>query len=155
MRDSGNVDVGRLQDLSWCSCGHCQIMPKANECICCQEIPEVSQKLEEIGECDQGNDRSSCITDTDALRAVCLNKWVLQTAFYQYSAQYNDHYEGPQHKKNRHVAYRQLARWCWGFLGREVRVVLPACAVCCIRAHFPPPGNEEDFAAYEFVGFKS
>eukprot|EP00795_Rhopilema_esculentum_P007295 gene7295-12995_t len=52
-----------------CSCGHCQIMPKATECICCQEIPEVSQKLEKIGECDQGNDKSSCITDTDALCA--------------------------------------------------------------------------------------
>ena len=74
-------------------------MPKAHECICCQEIPEDSQKLEEIDEWGQWNDRSSCITDTDALRAVCLNKWVLQTAFYQYSAQYNDHYEGPQHKK--------------------------------------------------------
>ena len=74
-------------------------MSKAHECICCQEIPEDSQKLEEIDEWGQGNDRSSCITDTDALRAICLNKWVLQTAFYQYSAQYNDHYEGPQHKK--------------------------------------------------------
>jgi len=48
------------------------------------------------------------------------------------------------------TAYRQLARWCWGLLGKEVRVVLPSCAVCCTQAHFPPPGLEEDFV---FEGF--
>ena len=34
----------------------------------------------------------------------------------------------------RYIAYWQLARWCWGYLGREVRVVLPSCAVSRIRA---------------------
>ena len=28
--------------------------------------------------------------------------------------------------------------------------MLPSCAVSCIRAHFPPPGQEDDFV---FVGF--
>ncbi|XP_078695650.1 uncharacterized protein LOC144924409 isoform X1 [Branchiostoma floridae x Branchiostoma belcheri] len=37
----------------------------------------------------------------------------------------------------RYIAYRQLVRWCWGWLGREVRVVLPACAVTKIRDTFP------------------
>jgi len=32
-----------------------------------------------------------------------------------------------------------------------MRVILPACAISCIRAHFPPPGYEEHF---QFVGFK-
>ena len=45
---------------------------------------------------------------------------------------------------------RQLARWCWGYLGKEIRVPLPACAVSCVRAHFPPPGLEENFV---FKGF--
>ena len=58
--------------------------------------------------------------------------------------------EGPEHRENRHVAYRQLARWCWGCLGKEVRVPLPSCAVSCIRAHFAPPGPEEEF---QFEGF--
>jgi hypothetical protein len=39
-------------------------------------------------------------------------------------------------------------RWCWGVVGKEIRVVLPSCAVSCIQAHFPPPGDEDDF---EFV----
>ena len=37
----------------------------------------------------------------------------------------------------RHIAYRQLARWCWGYLGQKVRVVLPLCAVCRSRSAFP------------------
>ena len=32
----------------------------------------------------------------------------------------------------------------------HVRVVLPSCAVSCIRAHFPPPGIEDNFV---FAGF--
>ena len=49
------------------------------------------------------------------------------------------------------LAYRQFTRWCWGILGKEIRVVLPSRVVMCIRAHFPPPGYEDDFV---FEGFK-
>ena len=45
----------------------------------------------------------------------------------------------------RYIAYRQLARWCWGYLGQKVRVVLPSCAVCKIRSAFPSDS---------YVGFK-
>ena len=55
-----------------------------------------------------------CITQHPGFQAVCRNRWVLQTAWYQYKQQYSQSYEGPQHKLNRHVAYRQLVRWCWG-----------------------------------------
>ena len=92
----------------------------------------------------------TCITQHPGFRAVCTNKWVLRTAWYQYKQQYTDAYEGPEHKQYRHIAYRQLPRWCWGVLGKEVRVVLPSCAVMCIRQHFPPPGLEDDFV---FEGF--
>ena len=30
-----------------------------------------------------------------------------------------------------------LTRWCWGWLGRSVRVVLPSCAIKKIRDSFP------------------
>ena len=66
-----------------------------------------------------------CITQHPGFQAVCLNRWVLQTAWYQYKQQYL-------------------------VLGKEIRVPLPSCAVCCIRAHFPPPGLEDDF---QFEGF--
>ena len=37
----------------------------------------------------------------------------------------------------RYTAYRQLTRFVWGFLGKSIRVVLPACAVSSIRKTFP------------------
>ena len=33
------------------------------------------------------------------------------------------------YRQYRFTSYRQLTRWCWGWLGRSVRVVLPSCAV--------------------------
>ena len=36
-------------------------------------------------------------------------------------------------RKYRYTAYRQMTQWWWGWLGREVRVELPACAVTKIR----------------------
>ncbi len=45
-------------------------------------------------------------------------------------------------RQYRHTAYRQLVRWCWGWLGRHNRVELPACALTSIREQFPSPdGN--------------
>ncbi|CAB3987922.1 Hypothetical predicted protein [Paramuricea clavata] len=80
------------------------------------------------------------------------SRWVLQAAWLDYKEQYGSTaYEGPEHKISRHVAYRQLVRWCWGVFEKEIRVVLPSCAVSCIQAHFPPPSDEDDF---EFVGFR-
>ena len=95
--------------------------------------------------------RVDCITDNPAFKAVCLNPWVLQAAWYSYKQQYGTKaIEGPEDKQNRHVAYRHLARWCWGYLGKEIRVPLPACAVSCIRTHFLPSRLEENFV---FKGF--
>ena len=78
---------------------------------------------------------------------------VVQAAWLQYRQQYGTAaYEGAHHKKNRRIAYRQLVRWCWGTLGKEIRVPLPSCAVNCIRAHFPEPERlEEDMV---FTGFQ-
>ena len=35
------------------------------------------------------------------------------------------------------IAYWQLVRWCWGFLGKHVLVALPSCAVNNIRSTLP------------------
>ena len=123
-------------------------MDRREECVCCQEVEKVKEKLDL--QAVEGNE-PTCITLHPGFAAVCLNIYVLQTAWYQYRQQYGTKaYEGPEHKKNRHIAYRQLVRWCWGVLGKEIRVVLPSCAVSCIRAHFPPPGPEDD---HVYVGY--
>ena len=41
--------------------------------------------------------------------------------------------------------------WVHGQIGKNIRVVIPSCAVSCIGAHFPPPGDEENF---QFTGFR-
>ncbi|KAI7801783.1 putative P2X purinoceptor 7-like, partial [Triplophysa rosa] len=47
----------------------------------------------------------------------------------------------------RYLAYRSFASWCWGYLGRHVRVVIPACVVQRIRQEFPDAGGN-------YVGFR-
>ena len=126
-------------------------MGREVECRCCQEVDEVKVKLLQAVEVEALESPPSCITNHPGFLAVCINGCVLQTAWYQYKQQCStDGHKGPIYKRNRHIAYRQFVRWCWGFLGREIRVVLPSCAVMCIRQHFPAPGPEEDFV---FPGF--
>ena len=55
-------------------------MPTGEECVCCCEITQVVAKLEETG--------VPCIKEHEGFEAVCLNRWVLQTAYYQYKQQY-------------------------------------------------------------------
>ena len=61
----------RLDNTSWCSCTKCLPMPRAVECICCHELPEVVEGLE-------GSD--GCITCLETFKTFCLNKDVLYTA---------------------------------------------------------------------------
>lgn len=125
-------------------------MDRGEESVCCQEVLKCIMKNEEVAQMEQ-TEVPVCITNNPGFQAVCLNYWVLQAAWNQYKQEYGAKaFEGPEHKKQRHVAYRQLVRWCWSVLGKEIRVVLPSCAVSCIRAYFPPPGLEEDFV---FTGF--
>ena len=58
-------------------------MPTGAEWVCCCEIAPVVDKLEGTAE--------TCITEHESFIAVCLNIWVLQTAFYQYKQQYGKH----------------------------------------------------------------
>ena len=127
-------------------------MEREEESICCQEVDAVRNKiLEDVME-EQLQAEPRCIVQHPGFEAVCLNVWVLQTAWLQYKQQYGSSaYEGPEHKKNCHIAYRQLVSWCWGTLGKNILIPLPSCAVNCIRAYFPEPNQlEEDMV---FTGF--
>ncbi|XP_072176071.1 uncharacterized protein [Diadema setosum] len=119
-----------------CSCsGGCVAMPTVRESVCCKEIPRVVEKMDSFAD---GGDLD-CITMHPGFKTVCLDKYVLETAYYQYEQQYDEDARGDatDNERNRHVAYRQLVRWCWRFLGRYVRVPLPSCAVNQIRKAFP------------------
>ncbi|XP_064638313.1 uncharacterized protein LOC135494327 [Lineus longissimus] len=145
MEVEDEIDYSVIEN--WCTCSNCQVLPTRKECVCCQTIGSYCAKLADFEE----EVEQECITKHSGFSPVCLNKYLLETAWLQYRQQYGKKaFTGPDHKRNRHVAYRQLVRWCYGFLGKDIRVFLPACAVAMIRAFFPPPGMEEEA---EFVGF--
>ncbi|OWF35908.1 hypothetical protein KP79_PYT08085 [Mizuhopecten yessoensis] len=87
----------------------------------------------------------SYITLHPGFDAVCLNIYVLQTAYLTFR-QYHGQLTNDENKRHRYIAYRQIVEWCWVWLGRHVRVRLPACAVTCIRNAFPAlDGQNNDF----------
>ena len=100
------------------------------ECACCHELEQVCNKSQEVNEKIKPALPFTCITDNPGFHTVCLDIWVLQAAWFGYKQQYGSRaYKVPEHNVNRHIAYHQLVRWCWGVTGKEIRVVLPTCAV--------------------------
>ena len=77
-----------------------------------------------------------CITDHPGFIAVCLNRHTLDIAYSQYKQQYGSSNMERTHKKYRYTAYRQIIRWCWGYLGKHIRQPLPSCVVQRIRDRF-------------------
>ena len=129
-------------------------MPTAVECVCCSEIQQMTDMLQDIGS------DISCITQHERFEAVCL-----KSGFFKLPILFIDssmalvrfgislcmskslcmlsvctlslHIGYPCCRQYRFIAYCQLNRWCWGWLGKNVRVVLPSCAVEAIRKKFP------------------
>ena len=65
-----------------CSCGNCIVMPSAQECVCCREVYEVVSKTSSAG--------VDCIILHPGFETVCLDVWVLQTAYYSYRQHYGE-----------------------------------------------------------------
>ena len=122
-------------------------------CICCQEIEAVKNKNIETVASGKCQEEPICITQHPGFHPVCINRRILQDCLVSIQAAihlYPYPYDGPEHKLFRHISYRQLVWWCWGILGKEIRVFLPSWAIMCIRNFYPPLGPEEEFA---FEGF--
>ena len=64
--------------------------------------------------------------------------WLAYRQQYGAAAYISDHVN----KRYRHIAYRQLARFLFGIVGRENRAPLPSCAVKRIRETFPSTDGE-------------
>ena len=127
-------------------------MKREEESIFCQEVDAVRDKFFEDVREERLQAEPRCIKQHPGFEVVYLNVWVLQTAWLQYKQQYGSSaYEGPEHKKNRHIAYRQVVRWCWGTLGKNIRIPLPSCAVNCTCAPFPESNQLEEVMV--FTGF--
>ena len=60
-------------------CGNCEAMTTSHENICCSEVDRVVEKKEE------GSSAVSCIIDHEGFHSVCLDVWVLQTTYFNYT----------------------------------------------------------------------
>ncbi|XP_037613535.1 P2X purinoceptor 7-like [Sebastes umbrosus] len=120
------------QDISqWCTCGNCAKMPTEPENICCWETQQVKRRMEQLP------DNISCMIQHPGLDPVCLNLFTMQNAYNVYRAEYGALHQRAIERQYRYLAYRSFVSWCWGFLGRRIRVVIPACVVLRIRREFP------------------
>ncbi|XP_064630852.1 uncharacterized protein LOC135495770 [Lineus longissimus] len=134
----------RMEEQNWCICGDkCEVQDVPIENACCHEKEPILRKIEAYNEEHGGNIR--CITEHPGFQSNCLDVWVLQTAYSHYKQQYRAAVDGETNEKYRYVAYRQLVRWCWGFLGKKNRVPLPACALEKIRLRFYVLGDAVGF----------
>ena len=59
----------RLDSDAWCTCGHCERMPTIVECLCCKEMTELEDKIENL----------DCITFHPDFDLICLHPEVLRT----------------------------------------------------------------------------
>ncbi|XP_058509716.1 P2X purinoceptor 7-like isoform X1 [Solea solea] len=131
-----------LQDASeWCTCGNCMTMPTEGENVCCRETLKVIRRMNELP------DTPTCMIYHPGLEPNCLNPYTLQNMNNIYRADYGPLRGRTIHDRYRHLAYRSFVSWCWGYLGRRVRVVISSCVVCRIRQEFP------DLAG-QYVGFR-
>ncbi|CAM4708249.1 unnamed protein product [Leuciscus chuanchicus] len=72
----------------------------------------------------------------------CLNPYTLQNIYNIYRCDYGPIRRRTTEEQFCHVAYRSFVSWCWGYLGRSVRVVIPCCVVTRIRQAFPDPSGQ-------------
>ena len=69
--------------LCRCVCSHCSIMATSIKRVCCREISTIVAKVDELGDTSV-----LCITQHPGFQSVCLDVWVLQTAYFQYRQEY-------------------------------------------------------------------
>ena len=67
-------------------------------------------------------------------QSICLGPFVLQVAWLSYKQHYENVYDGLTHTKYRNVSYRQYVRWTHGYVGKQIRAVIPSC-VSVVSGH--------------------
>ncbi|KAI7810814.1 putative P2X purinoceptor 7-like [Triplophysa rosa] len=116
-------------------------MPSEVENVCCLEVQKVVRRMNQV------SGPLKCVTHHPGFQTICLNPYTLQNINNIYMADYGPVRRRTEEERYRFLAHQSFVSWCWGFLGREVRVVLPSCAVLRIQQEFPDPDGQ-------FVGFR-
>lgn len=85
-----------------CTCTKCETMMTAVECRCCFRVDRVREKMEDY---DETRSRLGCITEHPGFHTVCLDSYVLETAYLQYRQQYGER-DGDD--VNRYITLRDI-----------------------------------------------
>ncbi|XP_049432942.1 P2X purinoceptor 7-like isoform X2 [Epinephelus fuscoguttatus] len=124
-----------------CTCEECITMPTEEQNVCCKELNAVQNRCGELPE------EPRCMTLHPGLEPVCLNPYSLQNALNVYQADHGPLDVKERAARARYLAYRSFVSWCWGYLGKNSRVVIPSCVVRRSHEEYP----DEDG---EYTGFK-
>ncbi|XP_040178384.1 P2X purinoceptor 7-like [Rana temporaria] len=128
----------RLGNTDWCQCGNCLAMPTGRESLCCKEIANVKENIEE---------GTVCITQSPIFQSSVVNRLnttVILTILHQSTS----HAPNADDNRNlRKTSYKYFTSWIHGYLGKGNRRPIPSCAVHAVRTAFPDPEGL-------YVGFK-
>ncbi|XP_053575143.1 P2X purinoceptor 7 [Bombina bombina] len=145
-------DSQRLQNIDWCLCGKCKLMPTVIESFCCREMEEVVSKIQEGHNCISEHDYHQNTKDREFLKRIAL----ITNSLGPYRLQ---GVENMPERAFRKLAYRDYTCWIHGFLGPKNRKPIPSCVVNSIRSSFPEADNiyvgfhypEDDGPAFEMI----
>ena len=145
--------VERGNHEEWCMCDNCTNMDTHVERVCCHDLtPCLNKLVEAITEYNHVVPYM-CLCEHPGFILNCLYREVLDNAWLSYKQQYgqNGFEDVNINKRHRHVAYRQLARFLFGIVGRYNRYALPSCAVANIRKRFPNIEIEADYTGLKLL----
>ena len=126
------------------ACVTTENMTEPRERICCHDINKALNKFPDAIT-RYGNDGPfTCLTQHPGFTRNCTYPEVLENAWLSYRQQYGQNAyngDGKESSLYRHIAYRQLARFLFGVVGKDNRLVLPSCCVTIMRLLFPDESN--------------
>ena len=70
---TSGADISRLNNLDWCNCSNCAMMPTLKESLCCKEMKLLEPYLDNLS--------LTCFVNHTDFSAVCLNRSVLRASF--------------------------------------------------------------------------
>ncbi|OCT56672.1 hypothetical protein XELAEV_18004539mg [Xenopus laevis] len=118
-----------LGNNSCCTCGHCiVIMPTSEECVCCEEIPNVLLQITE---------HSTCITSIQLFHTMCLDKRISDIHYIMITNQPIREDTSLHHRNLRRTANKRFTSWIHGFLGIGVCIAIPSGAVAAVCKAYP------------------
>ncbi|CAG0901235.1 unnamed protein product [Cyprideis torosa] len=132
---------GRSRSLKgpeeFCYCGQCltETLTFRDECVCC--------KYQKDDFLESYRNHAKCVTDHEDFRVYVLAPEAIMLGMRIWcSASGGPVVANPSNKAKRYTAYRLFVSLMYGYLGKGVRRIIPACVVSKIREAYPEESGE-------------